>query len=229
MSGLGGSHGNSSGGNSSGGIPGKLVGQLASNLFSSGHSKPEQQSQNYHGGQSHQPQHSGGLGGSVMGGAANIFGGLHGQKPVSAVPQMIIETTIDWSSRTRIMAIRTRAKLAAIAGKLPRHHTNHRVRRQRHTLHLLRTNITPPHTTTRRASMERRHFLHPRASKQHHHTLPLLATQGVSRITTTAHRTTNSRAPSMAIFHHLPRDTPQVMDIARFRRPIIVCDPCSVQ
>lgn len=79
----GGSHGSSSGGHNSGN-PGKLVGQLASNLFSSGHNKPEQQSQNYNSGQAHPPQHSGGLGGQVMGGVANMFGGHHGNKPVSA-------------------------------------------------------------------------------------------------------------------------------------------------
>ncbi|KAI0852008.1 hypothetical protein F5Y00DRAFT_205104 [Daldinia vernicosa] len=78
IGGLGGSHGSSHGSSSGGhggGVPSQLVGQLASGLFSSG-SKP-QQPQNYHAGQSHQPQHSSGLAGSVMGGVASMFGGAH--------------------------------------------------------------------------------------------------------------------------------------------------------
>ncbi len=62
-----------SGGHGGGNMGGKLVGQLASNLFSSGN-KPSQP-QNYHGGPSATPQHSGGLAGSVMGGVAHMFGG----------------------------------------------------------------------------------------------------------------------------------------------------------
>lgn len=69
-----GSHGSTHGSSNSGGLGGKIVGQLASNLFSSGNSnsKPPQ---NYHGGQSAQPQNTGGLAGSVMGGVAHMFGG----------------------------------------------------------------------------------------------------------------------------------------------------------
>ncbi|RYP54095.1 hypothetical protein DL768_001097 [Monosporascus sp. mg162] len=76
----GGSHGSSHGSSSGGhgpGNPGKLVGQLASSIFSSSHNKPDQ-AQSYHSGQSHQPQHSGGLAGTVMGGVANMFG--HGRQ-----------------------------------------------------------------------------------------------------------------------------------------------------
>ncbi|KAI1767026.1 hypothetical protein GGR53DRAFT_160745 [Hypoxylon sp. FL1150] len=84
IGGLGGSHSSSGHGSSSGGHSGgassNLVGQLASNLFSSG-SKPQQaQPQNYHGGQSSQPQHSGGLANSMMGGVASMFGGSHGNQ-----------------------------------------------------------------------------------------------------------------------------------------------------
>ncbi|KAI1269590.1 hypothetical protein F5Y18DRAFT_104081 [Xylariaceae sp. FL1019] len=82
IGGLAGGHGNShsssSGNHSSGGGAGAIVGQLASNLFSSGH-KPEQPT-NYHGGQSQQSHHSGGLAGQVMGGVTGMFGGSnHGQ------------------------------------------------------------------------------------------------------------------------------------------------------
>lgn len=78
IGGLGNSHGGgSSGSHSGGGGSSGLVGQLASNLFSSGQ-KPEQ-SQNYHGGQSHS---SGGLAGQVMGGVSGMFGGHHGKPPV---------------------------------------------------------------------------------------------------------------------------------------------------
>ena len=64
----------SSGGSS--GLGGKLVGQLASNLFSSGN-KPSQ-AQNYHSGQNTQPHSSGGMGSSMMGGVAHMFGGQSG-------------------------------------------------------------------------------------------------------------------------------------------------------
>lgn len=91
IGGLGGSHGSSHGSSSGGhggGTPG-LVGQLASNLFSSGNKPQQAQPQNYHGGQSHQPQHSSGLAGSVMGGVASVFGGTHGNQGVCWPPTTV--------------------------------------------------------------------------------------------------------------------------------------------
>ncbi len=76
----GGGHGSHGGG---GGLGGKLVGELASNMFSSGNKPP--QSQSYHGGPSANPQHAGGLAGSVMGGVAHMFGGQEPAQVGSAV------------------------------------------------------------------------------------------------------------------------------------------------
>ncbi len=76
----GGGHGSHGGG---GGLGGKLVEELASNMFSSGNKPP--QSQSYHGGPSANPQHAGGLAGSVMGGVAHMFGGQEPAQVGSAV------------------------------------------------------------------------------------------------------------------------------------------------
>ncbi|KAH8678164.1 hypothetical protein BX600DRAFT_146190 [Xylariales sp. PMI_506] len=70
------SHGNTGSSSGSGSGPaGKLVGALASSLFSSGGKQDNQQPQNYHGGASSTPQHSGGFAGQMMGGVASMFGG----------------------------------------------------------------------------------------------------------------------------------------------------------
>lgn len=140
---------------------------------------------------------------------------------------MKIETAVDLSPRTRITVIRTRARPVATAGKLPRHHTNRRTRRQPRTVPLPQTNITHRRTITQRASTEPRRFLRLQASKQHRH-IPLLpATQVDFKIIITAHRPGNiSQAPNMVLFHHLLQDILQLTDIAPFHKDIIVCDPC---
>ncbi len=77
----GGGHHSGGSGGGGGGIGGKLASQLASNLFHSSDKPPPPQ--NYHGVQSAQPAHSGGLAGTVMGGVATMFGGKPAGSSVS--------------------------------------------------------------------------------------------------------------------------------------------------
>ncbi|KAK2071954.1 hypothetical protein P8C59_006335 [Phyllachora maydis] len=68
-------HSGGGGGGGSSGIGGKLASQLASNLFSGGGNSKPRPPQNYHGGQTAQPAHTGGLAGSVIGGVSSFLGG----------------------------------------------------------------------------------------------------------------------------------------------------------
>lgn len=62
---------------------GKLAGQIVSGIFSGGGNKPSGSQQHNYGGQQPQGSHGGaggGLVGSLIGGAAGMFGGKHNQQ-----------------------------------------------------------------------------------------------------------------------------------------------------
>jgi hypothetical protein len=183
----GGGHGGGHGGGG-GGLPGKLVGQLASNLFSSNSNKPSQP-QNYHGGPSQAPPHSGGIAGSVMGGVAHMFGA---QSHGSNVSRQTLSTALAQSARreltyfvcvcrrTKIMDIPMPARVAATPG--PRRRTS-RLHRD------LTSRRTPspqqarrPTTRPRRTNLKTSRTVLPRATRLTDSRPPASTPLRVSRI-----------------------------------------------